>query len=49
MTAKQAAYLRDLCRKAGEQFDPTLTKARASARIDELTGRLSQRRAEGAR
>jgi uncharacterized damage-inducible protein DinB len=42
MTAAQASYLKTLSEEAGEEFDDTLTKADASARIDELqqkTGR----------
>lgn len=42
MTAPQASYLQTLCTEAGEEFDPNLTKAEASIRIDELqekTGR----------
>mgnify|MGYP003947628329 CR=1 FL=1 len=42
MTGAQASYLQTLCEEAGEPFDPNLTKADASKRIDELqekTGR----------
>ncbi len=43
MTGAQASYLQTtLCEEAGEAFDPDLTKADASKRIDELqqkTGR----------
>jgi hypothetical protein len=42
MTGAQASYLKTLCEEAGEAFDPSLTKAQASKRIDELqqkTGR----------
>ncbi|HET7883166.1 MAG TPA: DUF3072 domain-containing protein [Acetobacteraceae bacterium] len=42
MTGAQASYLKTLCEEAGEKFDPSLTKAQASKRIDELqvtTGR----------
>jgi hypothetical protein len=42
MTGPQASYLQTLCQEAGEQFDPSLTKAQASARIEQLqsvTGR----------
>jgi hypothetical protein len=42
MTGAQASYLQTLCDEAGEEFDPSLTKAEASKRIDELqeqTGR----------
>lgn len=42
MTGAQASYLKTLSEEAGEQFDPNLTKAEASKRIDALqekTGR----------
>jgi hypothetical protein len=42
MTGAQASYLKTLSEEAGEEFDPSLTKADASKRIDELqaiTGR----------
>ncbi len=42
MTGPQASYLETLCRQAGEEFDPSLTKAQASELIDRLqaqTGR----------
>jgi hypothetical protein len=44
MTGPQASYLQTLLQQAGkeEDFDPTLTKAQASQRIDQLqqeTGR----------
>jgi hypothetical protein len=42
MTGPQASYLETLAREAGEEFDPKLTKAEASKKIDELqheTGR----------
>jgi len=42
MTGAQASYLRTLAEKAGESFDPSLSKSDASKRIDELqtkTGR----------
>ena len=42
MTGAQASYLKTLSEEAGEEFDPGLTKADASRRIDELqekTGR----------
>ena len=44
MTGAQASYLKTLCEEAGEEFDPGLTKAEASKRIDALqhkTGRGS--------
>lgn len=42
MTGAQASYLKTLSEEAGEEFDPDLSKADASRRIDELqekTGR----------
>jgi hypothetical protein len=42
MTGPQSSYLQTLCQEAGEAFDPSLTKAEASERIDALqsaTGR----------
>ncbi len=42
MTGAQASYLKTLCEEAGETFDPDLSKAEASRRIDMLqdkTGR----------
>ena len=42
MTGAQASYLKTLCEEAGEEFDPSLSKAEASKRIDALqekTGR----------
>lgn len=42
MTDAQASYLKTLCEEAREEFDPTLTKAEASKRIEALqqvTGR----------
>lgn len=36
MTGAQASYLKTLCEEAGETFDPGLTKAAASQRIDAL-------------
>lgn len=42
MTGAQASYLKTLCEEAKEEFNPGLTKAEASMRIDELrnnTGR----------
>lgn len=42
MTGAQASYLKTLSEQAGEEFDPNLSKAEASKRIDELqekTGR----------
>ena len=42
MTGPQASNLKTLSQEAGEEFDPELTKAEASKKIDELqqeTGR----------
>jgi len=42
MTGPQASYLQTLCREAGVEFDPNLSKADASKLIDQLqeqTGR----------
>ena len=36
MTGAQASYLKTLSEEAGEDFDPRLTKAAASKRIDVL-------------
>lgn len=44
MTGAQASYLETLSEEAGESFDPDLSKADASKKIDELqekTGRGS--------
>ena len=42
MTGAQASYLETLSREAGEEFDPSLTKAEASRRIDELQERTGR-------
>jgi len=42
MTGAQASYLKTLCEEAGEEYEPNLSKAEASNRIDALqekTGR----------
>jgi hypothetical protein len=39
MTGAQASYLKTLCEETGEAFDPDLTKAEASKRIDALRQR----------
>lgn len=42
MTGPQASYLQTPCQEAGEAFDPSLSTAQASERIDALqanTGR----------
>lgn len=44
MTGAQASYLQTLCEEAGQPFEPDMTKAEASKRIDALqskTGRAS--------
>jgi hypothetical protein len=44
MTGAQASYLQTLSEEAGEEFDPSLTKADASKQIDALqekTGRAN--------
>ena len=46
MTGPQASYLQTLAHEAGEEFDPAMTKAEASKRIDELQQRTG-RGAEG--
>lgn len=42
MTGPQASYLQTLCREAGQEFDPNLTKAEASKLIDELQERTGR-------
>lgn len=42
MTGAQASYLKTLCEEAGEDFDPGLSKADASRRIDELQARTGR-------
>jgi hypothetical protein len=44
MTGAQASYLKTLCEEAGEEFDPSLTKADASKKIDELQSRTGRGR-----
>jgi hypothetical protein len=44
MTGAQASYLKTLCDEAGEPFDPNLTKAEASKRIDELQAKTGRGR-----
>jgi hypothetical protein len=39
MTGAQASYLKTLSQETGEEFDPNLSKAEASKRIDELKSR----------
>ncbi|CAN5241006.1 DUF3072 domain-containing protein [soil metagenome] len=47
MTGAQASYLETLSQEAGEAFDPSLTKAQASQRIDELQERTGRGRPGG--
>jgi hypothetical protein len=42
MTGAQASYLKTLSEEAGEPFDPGLTKAEASKRIDELQAKTGR-------
>lgn len=42
MTEAQASTLSKLCEDAGEPFDPDLSKAQASQKIDELQARAVQ-------
>jgi hypothetical protein len=44
MTGAQASYLKTLCEEAGEKFDPKLTKAEASKRIDALQAKTGRGR-----
>ena len=47
MTGAQASYLKTLSEEAGEEFDPNLTKADASRRIDELRKRSDRLSGDG--
>lgn len=42
MTGPQRSYLQTLCREAGEEFDPNLTKAAASKKIQELQAKTGR-------
>lgn len=42
MTGPQASYLQSLCREAGEDFNPQLSKAETSKLIDELQARTGR-------
>jgi hypothetical protein len=44
MTGAQASYLKTLCAEAGEAFDPDLSKAEASKRIDALQSKTGRGR-----
>ena len=45
MTGAQASYLKTLSEEAHEQFDPDLTKAEASRRIDKLQAKTGRGKA----
>lgn len=42
MTGPQSSYLQTLCREAGVEFDPGLSKADASKLIDELQAKTGR-------
>ncbi len=42
MTGAQASYLQTLAQEAGEEFDPAISKADASKRIDELQAKTGR-------
>lgn len=44
MTGAQASYLRTLSEEAGEPFDPSLTRADASLKIEELQNKTGRGR-----
>lgn len=44
MTGAQASYLKTLCDEAREEFDPKLSKAEASKRIEELQAKTGRGR-----
>ena len=44
MTGAQGSYLKTLSEEAGEAFEPDLTKAEASRRIDELQAKTGRGR-----
>jgi hypothetical protein len=44
MTGAQASYLKTLSEEAGEEFEPGLSKADASRRIDELQAKTGRGR-----
>ena len=44
MTGAQASYLKTLCEEAGEAFDPGLSNAAASKRIDALRAKTGRGR-----
>ena len=49
MTGAQASYLKTLSEEAGEEFDPGLTKAQASDRIDALQEKTGRGKKAGGR
>ena len=42
MTGPQRSYLQTLCREGGEEFNPSLTKAAASKKIEELQAKTGR-------
>ena len=44
MTGAQASYLKTLCEEAGEEFDPSLSKAQASKQIDAMQAKTGRGR-----
>lgn len=42
MTGPQRSYLQTLCREAGEEFDPSLTKVEASRKIEKLLAKTGR-------
>jgi hypothetical protein len=42
MTGPQRSYLQTLCREAGEEFDPSLTNAELSKKIEELQAKTGR-------
>lgn len=42
MTGAQASYLQTLAQEGGEEFDPGMTKAEASKRIEELQAKTGR-------
>jgi hypothetical protein len=42
MTGRQSSYLQTLCREADEEFDPSLPKAEASTKIEELQAKTGR-------
>ena len=44
MTGAQVSYLKTLSEEAGKEFDPSLSKADASPKIDELQNKTGRGR-----